>query len=110
MPSCVDTIYALATGAGRAGIAVVRVSGPQALESLRALCGSASLPQARHTKLVTLKNPETGQIIDEAVVILFHAPRSYTGEDVVEYHIHGGKAVRDSLFVALSQCGGHRMA
>jgi len=110
MLPAIETIYALATAAGRAGIAIVRVSGPQAFESLRILCGDMSLPQARYARLMTLKHPETGYIIDESVIILFHAPYSYTGENVVEYHIHGGKAVRDSLFDALSKCAGHRMA
>lgn len=104
-----DTIYALASGQGRAGIAVVRVSGPQALYSLKVLCPDKVFPP-RQAILARLRKPEDGSIIDEAVVVYFQSPRSYTGEEVVEYHIHGGKAVRDSLLAALSSMDNHRMA
>jgi len=103
-----DTIYALASGQGRAGIAVVRVSGPQAFDSLKSLTSIDFKP--RMATLAHLKTPNDGVLIDEAVVITFVAPNSYTGEDTVEYNIHGGSAVRDSLFQALSAMDGHRMA
>lgn len=103
-----DTIYALASAQGRAGIAVVRVSGPQARQSLSRL-STASCPP-RQAVLTTLRSPETQAVIDAAIVIYFQPPRSYTGEDVVEYHIHGGKAVRESLFAALAAMEGHRLA
>lgn len=110
MQSHDDTIYAFATGAGRAGIGVVRVSGARALESLALFTDTRTRPTPRHAALLKLNNPKTDQVIDEAIVIYFQPPRSYTGEDVIEYHIHGGKAVRESLLEALSQCDGHRMA
>ncbi len=103
-----DTIYALASAQGRAGIAVVRVSGPQAMESLSKL-SDGTFP-VRQAVLAQLINPDNGSLIDEAIVITFHPPRSYTGEETVEYNIHGGKAVRESLLNALSQMDGHRMA
>ena len=103
-----DTIYALASAQGRAGIAVVRVSGPQAINSLSKL-SDGTFP-ARQAVLAKVINPDNGSLIDEAIVITFHPPRSYTGEETVEYNIHGGKAVRESLLNALSQMDGHRMA
>ncbi len=105
-----DTIYALASAPGRAGVAVVRVSGPKAFESLVALTDPLPLPDARVASLRKLKNPVTGGSVDEAVIIRFVAPHSFTGEDVVEYHIHGGRAVLDALTLTLSQMPGHRMA
>lgn len=103
-----DTIYALASGQGRAGIGVVRVSGPRALESLARLTPDNFPP--RRAVLTKLINPFDGSFIDEAIVITFHPPQCYTGEPTVEYNIHGGKAVRESLFLALSQMEGHRLA
>ena len=106
--SAQDTIYALASAQGRAGIAVVRVSGARAQESLASLSKDQFAP--RQAVLSKIHDPETGAMIDEPIIIYFQPPRSYTGEDVVEYHIHGGKAVRDSLLSVLSKMDGHRMA
>ncbi len=103
-----DTIYALASGQGRAGIAVVRVSGPKAFESLKVVSRETFKP--RLATLSKLVNPDDGSLIDEAIVITYHPPRSYTGEPTVEYNIHGGTAVRDSLFNVLSNQDGHRLA
>lgn len=103
-----DTIYALASAQGRAGIAVIRVSGPSARKSLELLSNDNFPP--RQAVLSVIRDPRTNAIIDEPIIIYFQPPRSYTGEDVVEYHIHGGKAVRDSLMDALSHMDNHRMA
>lgn len=103
-----DTIYALASAQGRAGIAVIRVSGPSARKSLELLSKDNFPP--RQAVLSVIRDPRTNAIIDEPIIIYFQPPRSYTGEDVVEYHIHGGKAVRDSLMDALSHMDNHRMA
>jgi len=103
-----DTIYALASAHGRSGIAVVRVSGPQAFESLTAISSENFKP--RVATLAKLVNPDNALLIDEAIVITYHPPRSYTGEETVEYNIHGGKAVRESLFDFLSKQDGHRLA
>jgi len=104
-----DTIYALASGQGRAGIAVIRVSGPLAHESLRGLSGRRDM-EARHSYLCKLIRPVSRETLDEAMVIPFSAPHSYTGEDVVEYHVHGGVAVVQGVISALSTFQGHRMA
>lgn len=104
-----DTIYAPATPPGRSGVAVVRVSGPQALESLKIL-NCNKMPHPRYAELYTLNNPVSRETIDKALVLYFQNPASYTGEDVVEYHIHGGRAVLQGLLKALSICEGHRLA
>lgn len=103
-----DTIYALASAHGRSGIAVVRVSGDRAFESLEALSDNDFKP--RVATLASLINPDDQSLIDECIVITFHPPRSYTGEKTVEYNIHGGKAVRESLFNVFSKMEGHRLA
>lgn len=106
-----DTIFALASAPGRAGVAVVRVSGPEALRGLCVLSGkSAGEITPRKAFLATLKDVVSRETIDEALVLYFQAPHSFTGEDVVEYHIHGGRAVRESLFKALVSSEGCRMA
>lgn len=104
-----DTIYALATAPGRAGVAVVRVSGPAAQAGLRALTGKAP-PPSRQAALCTLTDPQGGRPIDHALVLFFAAPASFTGEDVVEYHLHGSPAVVRMLLAALAAQPGHRMA
>ena len=99
------TIYAPATAPGEAAIAVVRVSGPAAGAALRALSGRAP-PPPRTATLRQLRHPESGALIDEALVLWFAAPASYSGEDMVEYHIHGGAAVQAALLDALAACAG----
>ncbi|MBU6235112.1 MAG: tRNA uridine-5-carboxymethylaminomethyl(34) synthesis GTPase MnmE [Alphaproteobacteria bacterium] len=106
----VDTIYALASAPGRAGVAVVRVSGPLAHTSLAGLTEPLALPDARQASVRRLKHPQSAAFIDEAMVIRFNAPNSFTGEDVVEYHLHGGRAVIDALLAALAAADGHRLA
>ncbi len=103
-----QTIYALASAPGRAGVAVLRVSGPDAHVSLRLLAGRAIQP--RVAVLCRLRDPVSQETIDEALVLTFTAPASYTGEDVAEYHLHGSTAVVRSLLGFLSRQPGHRMA
>jgi tRNA modification GTPase len=105
-----DTIYALSTPPGRGGVAVVRVSGPHAWEGLKDLTPGQKLPGVRQAVLRRIVAPETGYLIDQAMVIGFRAPRSFTGEDTVEYHLHGGVAVVRALMAALSNRPGHRLA
>ena len=103
------TIYALASGSGRAGVAVVRVSGAQAGAALSALTRKA-LPQPRMARLVRLKDPVVGETLDDALALWFPGPASFTGEDVVELHLHGGLAVVDGVLAALSGLHGLRLA
>lgn len=102
-----DTIFALASGAGRAGVAVIRVSGPQSWDSLKVFSDVSYIkPRAAHYTALKYKN----NVLDQSVILPFKAPASYTGEDVVEYYVHGGRAVIDSVLAALAAQENHRMA
>lgn len=103
-----DTIYALASGRPPAAIAVVRISGPRAHEAATKLAGR--LPPPRQASLRTLVDPSSGLPLDEALAIRFDGPGSATGEDVVELHCHGGKAVIDAVLSALGSLEGLRSA
>lgn len=104
-----DTIFALASGRGRAGVAVVRVSGPGADDALRAMT-KVPVPNERRASIRTLFRRTNDRVIDSALVLRFAPPRSYTGESVVEYHVHGGLAVVSALLDELGQCPGLRLA
>lgn len=95
------TIFALASAPGRAGLGVVRLSGPEAGPIAQAVAGR--LPSPRQAALRRLTDGKAE--IDHALLLWFPAPRSFTGEDVAEFHIHGGRAVREALFAALSAQG-----
>lgn len=103
-----DTIFALSTAPGKAGVAIIRVSGSQAESTIRALSGPT--PEHRVASLRTLKTPQTGEIIDQALVLYFQAPQSFTGEDVAEFHIHGSRAVILHMLEVLGGLPGLRMA
>jgi tRNA modification GTPase len=98
-----DTIYALSSAPGKAGVAVVRVSGEKAGVAFLKLTGKKALPSPRELRLATLKSG--GKIIDKAMAVYFKAPCSFTGEEVVEFHVHGGRAVVAALCAALSGFG-----
>ncbi|WP_135468317.1 tRNA uridine-5-carboxymethylaminomethyl(34) synthesis GTPase MnmE [Crenalkalicoccus roseus] len=98
-----DTIFALASGAGRAAVAVMRLSGPEAARVLAALAGR--LPRPREATLRRLRHPATGEALDRALVLWFPGPRSYTGEDAAELHLHGGPAVIAGVAEALAAAG-----
>jgi tRNA modification GTPase len=108
MSPAAETIYALSTPPGRGAVAVVRVSGPQAFASLQNLIPGQKLPVSRQAqvRLVAYENKP----IDAALVLSFKGPASFTGEDVVEYHLHGGWSIVQSLLQALAQQNNHRMA
>jgi tRNA modification GTPase len=103
-----DTIFALASGAGRAGVAVLRVSGPAARICLNSLTGR-TLPPVRRA-VVRALFALNGDVIDRALVLWFAGPESFTGEDVVEFHVHGGRAVIEAVIGALAAFPGVRMA
>ena len=98
-----DTIFALATAPGRAALAVVRVSGPAAGPALQSLCGS--LPQPRVVSVRRLLDPVSRETLDQALVLFMRGPASFTGEDVVELHLHGGRSVTDAVLTALAALG-----
>ncbi|HVY87992.1 MAG TPA: tRNA uridine-5-carboxymethylaminomethyl(34) synthesis GTPase MnmE [Hyphomonadaceae bacterium] len=93
-----DTIIALASGSGRAGVAVIRVSGPGAL-GLLAHFSSDPVPQARHAAIRQLRDGGS-ELLDEALVLWMPGPHSYTGQDVVEFHVHGGAAIVEAVIAS----------
>lgn len=99
-----DTIFALATAFGRAAVAVVRLSGPGAGPALRALTGGAP-KAARKAALRTLRRVGDRAVVDQALTLWFPKPHSYTGEDCVELHLHGGPSVVDGVVDELLQLG-----
>ncbi|HTQ82363.1 MAG TPA: tRNA uridine-5-carboxymethylaminomethyl(34) synthesis GTPase MnmE [Pseudolabrys sp.] len=103
-----DTIYALSSGRPPAAIAVIRMSGPRAGEALKALTGK--IPKPREAALVRVHDPQSGEIIDEALALWFAAPASETGEDTAELQLHGGRAVIAATLAALSKLEGLRPA
>ncbi len=107
--SVVDTIYALSTPPGKSAVAVVRVSGPFAHLSLMKLAPQQRLPKPRQACVRSIFT-SNGDKIDDALVLLFAAPNSFTGENIVEYQLHGGWSVVQSLLQQLSQQENHRMA
>ena len=103
-----DTIFACATAPGRAGIAVVRISGPRAAEALGAL-GTAAGP-ARQLVRRRVRDKESGELIDRGMVAWFPAPATGTGEDAVELHLHGSPAVLSAVLAVLARQPGFRLA
>ena len=93
-----DTIFAVASGSGRAAVAIMRVSGAGCAGIVERLCGAALVPRCACVR--TLRGAG-GELLDRALVLWFPRPRSFTGEDCVEFHIHGGAAVRDGVAGAL---------
>jgi tRNA modification GTPase len=103
-----DTIFALSSGRPPAAIAVVRISGPHARVALEALSGR--VPQPRQASLARLRDPDSGESLDEALALWFPAPRSETGEDMAELQLHGGRAVIAAVLAALHRLPGFRPA
>ena len=103
------TIYALSTGPGVSGIAVVRVSGKEAAEVVKRLTGG-DLPVPRVATLKKINYINTNNLIDEGVVIWFPGPNSYTGEDLAEFHVHGSRAVVSALHSSISGIKNCRLA
>jgi tRNA modification GTPase len=104
-----DTIFALASGAGRAAIAVLRISGPRCLAALEAIAPGAEFPD-RRAILRTLRHPQSHEPLDRALITRFQAPRSFTGEEMVEVSVTGGRAVTSAVVRALALLPGLRPA
>ena len=102
-----DTIFALSTAPGRAGVSIIRVSGPDVRDVMTTYCGRALRP--RTAELCRVRDLD-GQAIDEAVCIFFEGPNSFSGEDVLELHLHGSIAVIDRMMSLLGQFEGCRPA
>ncbi|MCA1285984.1 tRNA uridine-5-carboxymethylaminomethyl(34) synthesis GTPase MnmE [Salipiger bermudensis] len=102
-----DTIFALASAPGKAGVAVIRVSGPSAWRAAEQLAGA--LPKPREAVLRRLKG-RAGRVLDEALVLLFSKGASFTGEAVAEFHVHGSVAIQRAVLRELEEMDGLRMA
>ena len=102
-----DTIFALATAPGKAGVAVIRISGPDAQRAAAKLCGPLPGPRVAARREV---KDQAGGLIDDALVLSFPAPNSFTGEDVVEMQLHGSPAVIDAVYRELGGIDGVRLA
>src|SRR5690606_20188898 len=102
-----DTIFALSSGPPPAGVAVIRLSGPGTRFGLETLIDS--IPEPRNATLRLIKS-EDGQILDQGLVLFFPAPASFTGEDVAELHVHGGRAVIAAVLRVLGGLEGFRPA
>ncbi len=102
------TIYALSTPPGKSGVAIIRVSGMKTQTALQAL-GVSPLPAPRMAKLAALHAPG-GALIDRALVLYFPGPSSFTGEDVAEFHVHGGRSVIRAMLDSLAALPGLRLA
>ncbi len=103
-----DTIFALSSGRPPAAVAVIRVCGPRAGLALERLIGR--VPPARHASLARVRDPASGEVIDEGLALWFPAPRSETGEDMAELQVHGGRAVIAAVLAALGKVAGLRPA
>ncbi len=101
--SATDTIFAPATAAGRAAVAILRLSGPDTARTVSLLAGD--LPPPRSARRRRLIDPATGEPLDDALVLWFPAPASLTGEDVAEFHLHGSRAVLAAVVAALTRLG-----
>ena len=103
------TIFALSTGPGISGVAIIRISGKKASEVIKLLT-SKELPEPRRATLRKINNINTSELIDEGIIIWFPGPGSYTGEDMAEIHVHGGKAVVQALHNEISKVKNCRLA
>lgn len=103
-----DTIFAVSSGSGMAGIAVIRMSGVKAGSVLASVAGSLPLP--RRASVRQLRRPQSREIIDQGLILWMPGPLSATGEDVAEFHVHGSAAVIDAMFEVLRAVAGVRLA
>jgi len=104
MPDARPTIFALSSGRPPAAIAVVRLCGPNVRLALERLIGR--VPPPRQAALARVRDPKSGEVIDEALALWFPAPHSETGEDMAEFQLHGGHAVIAAVFDALGAIEG----
>jgi tRNA modification GTPase len=103
------TIYALSTGPGISGIAIIRISGEDTKKIIKLLTNS-SLPEPRVATLKKINKISNSELIDEGIILWFPGPESYTGEDMAEFHIHGSKAVIEAMHDTISEIENCRLA
>ena len=103
------TIFAVSTGPGVSGVAIIRVSGEEASKVIKILT-KRDLPKPRVATLRKINKINTSELIDEGIILWFPGPESYTGEDMAEFHIHGSKAVIQALHSSIAQIENCRLA
>ena len=103
------TIYALSSGPGISGVAIIRVSGSETKEVIKCLTGRP-VPEARKATLRKINKINTSELIDEGIILWFPGPESYTGEDMAEFHVHGSKSVVAALHSAIASIENCRLA
>ena len=103
------TIYALSTGPGISGVAVIRVSGKETATVIKKITGK-DLPAPRIATLRKMNNINTSELIDEGIILWFPGPHSYTGEDMAEFHVHGSRAVINALHSSIKEIENCRLA
>ena len=103
------TIFALSSGPGLSGVAIVRVSGEDTKKIIQLLT-KKTLPEPRIASLRKINKINTSELIDEGIILWFPGPHSYTGEDMAEFHVHGSKAVIEALHASISKVENCRMA
>ena len=103
------TIYALSSGPGTSGVSIIRVSGPDTVKVIKTLTNK-EIPVPRMATLRKINNINTSELIDEGIIIWFPGPESYTGEDMAEFHVHGGKAVVMAVQEAISNIENCKLA
>ena len=103
------TIYALSTGPGIAGVAIIRISGPDTKEVIKKLT-SSDLPTSRLATIKKFNKINTNELIDEGILLWFPGPQSYTGEDMAEFHVHGSRAVIEAMHATISKIENCRLA
>lgn len=96
-----DTIYALSSGTGRAAVSIIRISGPRAADLLGSLAGA--LPAPREVALRLIRDPSSAEVLDKGLAVWLPAPRSFTGDDCAELHLHGSPAVVSGVLAALGR-------
>jgi len=103
------TIYALSSGSGTSGIAVIRISGPETRKVIQLLT-NGPIPTPKLATLKKINKINSNEIIDEGIILWFPAPQSYTGDDMVEFHVHGSRAVIEALISSISMVENCRLA
>ena len=103
------TIYALSTGPGASGVAIIRISGPETKEVIKKIT-SSDLPKPRFATIKKFNKIDTNELIDEGILLWFPGPGSYTGEDMAEFHVHGSRAVIEAIHASISKIENCRLA
>ena len=103
------TIYALSTGPGISGVAIIRTSGEDTKKIIQLLTNKG-LPAPRTATLRKINKINTSELIDEGIILWFPGPKSYTGEDMAEFHVHGSKAVIEAMHSSISKIDNCRLA